>query len=84
MSQKKPFTLAESVVKPCLEIVAQEIHGGATAVTTVQKLALSDITMQSRCSMIAASLKEIVLAKLRLALCFGFQLQETADITSKA
>ena len=36
VSQKKPFTLAESVVKPCLEIVAQEIYGGATAVTKVQ------------------------------------------------
>ena len=36
ISQKKPFILAESVVKPCLEIVAQEIHKGATAVTKVQ------------------------------------------------
>ena len=84
MSQKKSFTLAESVVKPCLEIIAQEIYGGATAVTKVQKLALSDNTMQRRCSMIAASLKEMVLAKLRLAPCFGLQLDETTDITSKA
>ena len=84
MPQRKPFTLAESVVKPCLEIVAQEIHGGATAVTKVQKLAFSDNTMQKRCSMIAASLKEIVQAKLCLALCFGLQLDEITDITSKA
>ena len=84
MSQKKPFTLAESLVKLCLEIAAQEIHGGATAVTKVQKLALSDNTMQRRCSMIAALLKEIVLAKLHLALCFGLQLGETTDITSEA
>ena len=83
MSQKKPFTLAESVVEPCLEIVAQENHGGATA-EKVQKLALSDNTMQRRYSMIAASLKEIVLAKLRLAPCFGLQLDETTDITIKA
>ena len=34
--------------------------------------------------MIAASLKEIVLAKLRLAPCFELQLDETTDITSKA
>ena len=84
MSQKKPFILAESVVKPCLEIVAQKIHAGATAVIKVQKLALSDNTMQRRRSIIAASLKEIVLAKLRLARCFGLQLDETTDITSKA
>ena len=84
MSQKKSFTLAEYVVKPCLEIVAQEIHGETTAVTKVQKVALSDNIMQRRSSMIAASLKEIVLAKLRLAPCFGLQLDETTDITSKA
>ena len=34
--------------------------------------------------MIAASLKEIVLAKLRLAPCFGLPLDETTDISSKA
>ena len=34
--------------------------------------------------MIAASPKEIVLAKLRLAPCFGLQLDETTDFTSKA
>ena len=84
MSQKKPFTLAESVVKPCLEIIAQEIYGGATAVTEVQKVALSDNTKHRRSSIIAASLKEIVLAKLRLAPCFGLQLDETTDVTSKA
>ena len=83
MSHKKPFILAESVVKSRLEIVAQEIHGGATAVTKVQKLALSDNTKQRKCSMIAASLKEIVLAKIRLAPCFGLQLDETTDITSE-
>ena len=84
MSQRKPFTLAESVIKPCLEIAAQEIHGGATAVATVQKLALSDNTMQRRSSMIAASLKDIVLTKLHHAPCFGLQLDETTDITSQA
>ena len=39
MPQRKPFTLAESVVKPCQEIAAQEIHGGAMAEAKVQKLA---------------------------------------------
>ena len=33
--------------------------------------------------MIAASLKEIVLAELRYALCFRLQLDETTDITSQ-
>ena len=29
MVAKKPFTLAENVIKPCLMIVARELHGGA-------------------------------------------------------
>ena len=78
MSQKKPYVLAESVEKPC-----QENHGGATAVTKMQKLALSYNTMQRRCSMIAASLKEIVLAKLCFAPWFGFQLDETTNLPVK-
>ena len=72
--------MAESVVKSCLEIAVQEIHGGATAVTKGKKLALFNNTMQRRCSMIVASLKEIVLVKL----CLGLQLHETNDTTSKA
>ena len=72
------------MVTLCLEIVAQEIHGGTMAVAKVQKLALYGDSMQRRCSMIATSLKEIVLAKLRNAPCFGLQLDETTDITSQA
>ena len=34
--------------------------------------------------MIAASLKEIVFSKLRIAPCFGLQLGKTTDITSQA
>ena len=34
-------------------------------------------------SLIAALLKEILLAKLRLAPCFGFQLDETTDFTGQ-
>ena len=83
MVAKKPFTLAENVIKPCLEIVARELHGGA-AKTEVKKLSLSDNSMQRRCALIADSLKEQVLAKLHDAPCFGLQLDETTDITREA
>ena len=52
--------------------------------TKVQKLALFDNIKQRRSSMTAVSVKEIVLAKLRLAPSFGRQLDETTDFTSKA
>jgi len=28
MSARKPFTLVESVMNPCMEIASREIHGG--------------------------------------------------------
>ena len=61
---KESHFLAESVVKPYLDIVAQEVHEGATTTTKRQKLALSNKTMHRRCLLIATSLKEIVLANL--------------------
>ena len=67
-----------------MEIVAQEIHGKATAVTKVPKLALSYKSMNRRCSIIAAPLKEIVLAKLLHAPALGFNYMKSTDITSTA
>jgi len=45
MSARKSFTLAESIMKPCMEIAAREIPGGTSGCTLiVQKLPLSDTT----------------------------------------
>ena len=41
MQEKKVFTLAETVIKPCLEIVAKHVHGGDVAVSEVKKIPLS-------------------------------------------
>ena len=83
MSQKKPLTLAKNILKPCLKILVQNIYGGATAVTKVQKLELSDNFLQ-RCSLIAASVKEIVLAMLCYATCSGLQLIKLIDFIGQA
>ena len=45
MSARKSFTLAENIMKPCMEIAAREIPGGTSGCTLiVQKLPLSDTT----------------------------------------
>ena len=75
MHQKKPFYLVVSLAKSYVGVVAQEIHGGAMAVTNVRKLALYNNTIQMRCAVIAASQTQLTLAKLR---------DETTDITSQA
>ena len=81
---KKAIYLTESVIKSCLGIIAQKIRGGTATAPNVPKLAWCDNSMQRRCSIIAASLKEIVLAKLRNAPCFELQLDVTTHITSQA
>ena len=64
--------------------VSRDCSTGDSWRNQVQKLALSDNTMQRRCSLIAASLKENFFSKLRSAPCFGLHLGETTDITSQA
>ena len=41
MQQRKPYTEAESVIKPCLKIVANLLHGGKIALERVQQIPLS-------------------------------------------
>ena len=60
MSQRKRFNLAESVLKHCQELIAQEIYGEAPGVTKKQKLAFSDNNIQRRCSLLTASRKKNV------------------------
>ena len=40
MSARKSFTLAESVIKPCMEIATREIHGGTIGCNSSAKTAI--------------------------------------------
>ena len=84
MQQKKPYSEAESVIKPCLKIVANLCHGGKQAVDKVEQIPLSNDTMSVRGSMIADDIKQQLIAKLKEAPCFALQLDETADIKHDA
>ena len=84
MQQKKPYTEAESVIKPCLKIVANLLHGGQNALEKVQQIPLSNDTMTARSAMIAGDIKQQLIANLIEAPCFALQLDETTDISNDA
>ena len=51
---KRSYTELERVVLPCLEIVADLIHGGTKAVDKIKQIPLSDTTVGIRCAVISA------------------------------
>ena len=80
MQQKKPYTEAESVIKPCLKIVANLLHGGQNALEKVQQIPLSNDTMTARSAMIAEDIKQQLIANFIEAPCSALQFDETTDI----
>ena len=84
MKVKRPYTELESVVLPCLEIVADLIHGGKKEVNKIKQIPLSDTTVAQRCAVISADIKEQLIQKILKASSFGVQLDESTDITSEA
>ncbi|XP_045139254.1 SCAN domain-containing protein 3-like [Portunus trituberculatus] len=84
MKNKKPFTLAETVILPCLEIAAQHLHGGKKPRDKVRSIPLSDSSMKRRSVAVAEDLKDQLLTRLRAAPWFGLQFDETTDIVNVA
>ena len=84
MQQKMPLSEAESVIKPCLKIVANLCHGGKQAADKVEQVPLSNDTLTVRGSMIAEDIKPQLIAKMKEAPCFALQLDETTDIKNDA
>ena len=86
IQQRKPYTEAKSIIKPCLKIVANLLHGGKNTLEKVQQISLFNDTMTVRNGMIAEDIKEQLIAILigRFAPCFALQFEETTDITNNA
>ena len=82
MQQRKPYTKAESVIKPSLKIVANLFHGGKNALEKLQQIPLCNDTMKVRSAMIAEDMKQQLIAKLIKAPCFAMEFDKKTDITS--
>ncbi|XP_078256189.1 protein FAM200A-like [Rhinoraja longicauda] len=84
MKEKKPYTEAEKVVRPCLKIVANLLHSGKQAVDKVVQIPLTNDTMKLRSTMIAEDVKHQLMAKLLEAPFFALQFDEPMDIKNDA
>ena len=84
LKSKRPYTELEPVVLPRLKVAADMIHGGKEAVKKVSKISLSDTTVSRRAQVIATDLEDQSIQKLKKALSFAIQLDETTDVSSHA
>ena len=81
LCNKKSHTAKlESVIKPCLKIVANLLCGGKQAVDKVEQIALSNDTITAQSAMIAEDIKLRLIVKLIEAPCLALQFDETTCI----
>ena len=83
LKTKKPFTLGEEVIKPALQIVAEQLLDKETE-RKFQNIPLSDTTVSRRGFRMAEDLLEQLLCKIGKVPCYGLQLDESTDIGRRA
>ena len=79
--QKKPHTIGETLIKPCMMKAVNLILGEASA-KKMQQVALSNNTIQRRISKMSIDVKEQVLTEIKSSPLFSFQLDESTDVSS--
>ena len=79
LKTKKPFTLGEKVIKPALQIVAEQLLDKETE-RKFQNIPLSDTAVSRRGFHIAEDLLEQLLCKIGKVSCYGLPLDESTDI----
>jgi hypothetical protein len=80
---KKPFTIGEELVKPCILDVAREILGPQAA-QKLEAILLSDNTIQRRIVDMATDIEEQVVEGIKKSRCFAIQLDESTDVSNNA
>ena len=80
---KKPHTIGETLVKPCLLKTLKLVLGDASA-AKVKQISLSNNTIKRRISDIAQDVTVQVIQEIKGSPMFSFQLDETTDVSSCA
>ena len=83
LKTKKSFTLGEEVIKPALQIMAEQLLNKETE-CKFQNIPLSDTTAGRREFHMAEDLFEQLLCKIGKVSCYGLQLDESTDIGRRA
>ena len=78
LKTKKPFTLGEEVIKPALQIMAEQLLDKETE-RKFQNIPLSDTTVSRRGFHMAEDLLEQLLCKIGKAPCYGLELDESTN-----
>ena len=79
--QKKPHTIGETLLKPCMIKAIHLVLGEASA-KKMQQISLSNNTIQRRISNMSMDVKELVLTEIKASPLFSFQLDESTDVNS--
>lgn len=80
---KKPFTLAEKVIQPCLKQVVSIIFGQSSA-EKLNSIPLSRQTIGRRVSEMACDVKNQLVARLKKSVYFTLQFDESTDVANEA
>ena len=82
LKTKKPFTLGEEVIKPALQVVAEQLLDKETE-RKFQNIPLSDATVSKRGFRMAEDLLQQLLYKIGKVSCYELQLNESTDVGSR-
>ncbi|XP_053145433.1 zinc finger MYM-type protein 6-like [Hemicordylus capensis] len=80
---KNPYSIGETLLKPCLVGVCNELLG-SSASKKMKDLPLSNDTMTRRINELSSDIEEQVTEKVKLSKVFSLQLDESTDISNKA
>lgn len=80
---KKPFTIGEDLILPCIFEATKEVLGEESA-KKMKNIALSNNTVTRRIESMAADVENQLIIKLHQSKWFSLQLDESTDVTNKA
>ena len=80
---KKPHTIGETPIAPCIEAIVVKIMIGEEAVKKVKQVSLSNSTIQRICDM-SSNIEEQVVSGIKKSPMFSLQLDESVDVSNKA
>ena len=78
---KKPHTIGEDLVKPCL-LACTKLVLGESACEKMKQISLSNDTIRSRIADLAEDMQEQLLVKIRESPVFSIQLDESTDVSN--
>ena len=79
-SKKKPYTIGETLVKPCI-IKAAELILDQKSVDKLSQISLSNDTIKNRIDEMSEDIKLQVIKNIRNSPYFSLQLDESTDIS---